>query len=304
MTTCADLIEQTRRRLMGTTRDPMGQLAAAISDDTTTTLTMDHMPSTVQAGAVLAIDLELLYVWDVASNTVTVERGFGGSTAAAHVDGSRVYVNPRFSAFSILEAINVELDQLCSPDDGLYAVTSSEVTFQAAITTYDATGTAAGDSYTGPSVNSVLRVSCSVPGPSKDWPELRRWKVHYDADTTNFPSGVSVQLRGDAPVPGQNLQITYATDFVHLAALSDNVATTGLSSKCYDLPGLGAAMILAGGLEVGRNFAQAQGDTRRAQEVPPNAQRAGYAVWAAERARRVRAEASRLASSYPPRRQV
>ena len=60
---------------------------------------------------------------------------------------------------------------------------------------------------------------------------------------------------------------------------------------------LGAGLRLTGVREVSRNFFDAQGGTRRASEVPPNTQLAGYQALARERARRIRAEAQKLRSS-------
>src|ERR1035438_2362768 len=69
---------------------------------------------------VIAIDLELFYVQAVSSYTTggpayaTVVPGYLGSTPAPHYNGALVYLNPRFSYFDIMQAINDDLSDLCS----------------------------------------------------------------------------------------------------------------------------------------------------------------------------------------------
>jgi hypothetical protein len=198
--------------------------------------------------------------------------------------------------------LNTEIDTLCSPENGLYAVQASEVTYNSSINTYDVTGTATGGTYSGMPVNNILRVLYSTTGPSRDWPEAKGWRPRFDADPTTFPSSVSIELGGNVPESGRTLRIVYSTDFSHFTDLTTTCSAVGLSTSMEDLPTLGAAMKLAGIREVARNFTEAQGDTRRASEVPPNAQRAGYAAIALERQRRIRDEAMKLTTTYPPRR--
>lgn len=66
-----------------------GTLGAAISSTTATSVTMTAGHS-VEAGHTLLIDSEQLYVTAVATNTLTVERGVNGTTAATHSNGATV----------------------------------------------------------------------------------------------------------------------------------------------------------------------------------------------------------------------
>lgn len=74
-----------------TVRTPLGdvvQLNGAINSSVTTvTLDPDHG---VDPGEVLAVDSEQLYVVAVSENTLTVERGVNGTTAASHSDNADV----------------------------------------------------------------------------------------------------------------------------------------------------------------------------------------------------------------------
>lgn len=67
----------------------VGTLAAAISSTTATTLTMTTGHG-VKTGHTLRIDDEQLYVTGIEADTVTVERGVNGTTAATHANGAAV----------------------------------------------------------------------------------------------------------------------------------------------------------------------------------------------------------------------
>lgn len=293
MTTCADLVNDTRRLLFSGKRETLNKLNGEISSTTVTALTLANDPGPIQAGAYLSIDLEIMYVWSVSTRTVTVERGMLGTTADTHVDGSIIYVNSQFPAFSIFSAINDDLNDLSSPENGLYKVTSVEVTYNPAVQGYDIT-----DSDT---ILNILAVRANIPGPSNDWVPLTAWRYNSQANTTDFPSGNSLTLF-QAGSPGLAVRVTYSSPFTTFSSLTDNVTTTGLPATAYDLPPLGAGMRLVGVREVKRNFDESQGDTRRASEVPPNAQMAGYQALARERQRRLKAEAAQLANTWPYRR--
>lgn len=66
-----------------------GTLGAAVSSTTATsvTLTTGH---TVETGNTLLVDSEQVYVTAVAGNTITVQRGVNGTTAATHSNGATV----------------------------------------------------------------------------------------------------------------------------------------------------------------------------------------------------------------------
>jgi len=289
MTTAQDLVEEVRRYLFAGQRETLNLLSSNPSNsDTTLTFSNDLGP--LVAGTYLSIDLEIMYVWSVstASKTATVQRGMLGSTAVSHTAGTIVYVNSKFPTFSIFTEINNDINDLSSPTNGLYAVGTVDVTYNPSVQGYDLNA----------SVIDVLSVTAQTVGPSKEWVQLGNWRLDPNAQTATFPSGQSITLYqgGD---PGRTVRITYSKPFTAFSALTDNLSTTGMAASMADIPPLGAAMRLAGVREVKRNFTESQGDTRRASEVPPNAQVAGMTVLMRERARRIKAEAARLASSWP-----
>lgn len=68
----------------GTWPDTGASLGAAITSTTATTLTASD-GTRLEVGMVLKIDSEYLYVDGISTNTITIGRGFNGSTAATHL---------------------------------------------------------------------------------------------------------------------------------------------------------------------------------------------------------------------------
>src|SRR5688500_11601773 len=109
-TTLADLIAETQRHLTNYQRPAMNRLDELVTAESTT-LKFEFDSAQMQAGHMLEIDLELVYVWSVdkSSKTATVERAQMGSRAAAHSAGAVVKLNPKFPDFAIAKAINDDL---------------------------------------------------------------------------------------------------------------------------------------------------------------------------------------------------
>lgn len=285
----AQVVADTRRRVLGPTREELDRLNGALTA-AADQLTVTYGRSGIQQGSVLAVGLELMYVWDVSSTTVTVERGYAGSTARAHDDNQIVYVNSRVAPFDAAQAVNEELDDLSSPDAGLYAVETTTVTFNAARQGYDLDAD---------DILTILEVHADTP-TGQDWPKLKpdQYRFQREADLSDFASGFAFQIL-DGAYPGREVLVTYATPFSHASNLTDDIeVTTGLHREAHDILSLGAAARLVTAGEVARNDPHTQGDTRRSEEVPPGA------VWGSARAllslrdRRVNAERSRLVQSW------
>lgn len=287
--TFADLIERTRRHLYTETRDQRNRLTGALTSNATT-LAVDFDLNGIQPGAILAIDLEELYVWSVTASNIEVARGHNGSTAATHAAGSMIYVNPKHSTFAISAALNDDIIDLSSPANGLYRVARTAITYDAAIGGYDLGVTDFID---------LIEVAFDINDASRQWPTIPRadWRIKRNMPTATFASGTMLSLNTYAE-PGRPLNIVYKAPFVTLSALADDVDDTGLPSTALDLPPLGAAINLTVGAEVARNFLS-QGETRRSQEVPPGARLGEMRGLAAQRATRISAESARLYAQYP-----
>ena len=290
-TTLADLIERTRRHLYTEVRDEIDRLAQGIDADDTT-LTVDFGRAGVKDGAVLSIGLEELLVWSVSGATVTVERGFNGTTAAAHDSGDLIRVNPKHTDAAIAGALNDDLADLSTPANGLYGVGTVELTYQAGTHTYGLTGVS--------TAIGILEVSFDANDGTGRWPVLspRDWRLGRAMETDDYSTGLALTL-DVAAQPGRQLRVVYAKPFTALTALAhDVVVVGGLPATAVDIPPMGAAMRLTDGGEVARNFLH-QGDTRRAGEVPAQARGASSRTLAARRRERIGAERSRLYRQYP-----
>lgn len=290
MTTTLDLIERTRRHLYsGETRDERDRLSAAITSGATG-LGITYGRASVQPGATLGIDLEELYVWDVSGTNVAVSRGEGGSTAAAHDNAAVIHVNPRFSAYSVLQAINDELLALASA--GLYRIRTVALTYQGGTDAYNLTGVT--------DVIDVLGVDFDYDDGSGRWSTLPRsmWNLRRDMPTATFASGLSLTVNGVVAY-GQAVRVAYKAPYATLATLVDDVETvSGLQASAHDIVPLGAAIRLTVGSEVARNSLD-QYDTRRADEVPAGARLGQMRAMAALRAQRIADEAARLYALRP-----
>jgi hypothetical protein len=294
-TTALDLVNETLNHLHATHRDPLNKLNGSL-DTSTTTVTLTYDLASIATGALISIDLELMYVWEVqnaATKTVTVQRAYGGSTAATHADGALVTVNPKFSAFHVLNRINDDLDDLSA--NGLFAIETDVLTYSSAIQGYELTPTA--------SVIEVLQVKYDEPGPGKFWPEITNYKLRRASDTDDFSSGLAIVLY-EGGQDGSPVRVTYAAPFTHLSALNTAISTSGLPTTAYDLPPLGAAQRLQAFREGQRNFNEAQPAPRRSSEVPPGAQFQAVRGLQQIRRDRIRVEASRLRKAWPTRKRI
>jgi hypothetical protein len=293
--TLSSLISQTLRRVQPGQQVEALTLNGAYVAGATSLVVSDPagtiLPS-LRPETVVSIDLELMYVQAVSGTTVTVVPGYLGSLPANHASGEMVYLNPRFSAFDIMQAINDDLNDLCSPENNLYQVNSVELTYNPATAGYDLTGVT--------NLIDILSIQQKQPYPVGYWVPFPRskWTLTAGADTTSFPSGYALRLN-EGGYPGMPFRVTYKSAFSPFVNLTDDAtAVCGLSNTMYDLPPLGAMVAMVAPREVKRNQIDSAPDSRRATEVPPGAVMNSVAQVLALRARRINAEASRLKQLY------
>lgn len=295
MATLNTLIQQVLRRVQPGQQIEALTLSGSYTANATSFVVNDPsgtiLPS-LRPETVLAIDLELFYVENVASTTVTVVPGYLGSTPANHSSGALVYLNPRFSQFDIMQAINDDMNDLCSPENGLYKVSSVEITYNPSTIGYDLTGVT--------NLIEVLSIQQRQPYPTNYWVPFPRskWTVTASADLTDFPSGYALRLNKSG-YPGMPFRVTYKTVFSPFVNLTDDATTVaGLSSTMYDLPPLGAMVAIVAPREVKRNQIDSAPDSRRATEVPAGAVMNSIGQALALRQRRINSEAGRLQQLY------
>jgi len=292
MTTGNDWIGTTRSYLMNGYAENRNKLAVAYTAGGST-LTFSYTPDGIRAGARLSIGLNTFYVWSVENQVAHVSGGEDGSIDANAAVGSIVRVAPRFTDDEIWKALSGDLNDLSSPSSGLFGIGTVDLTYNAIVNGYDL----------GPvsdSLLSIYEVKYLTPGPQLDNPRIHTngWRLNRNAITTQFPSGLSMQLFEPA-YPGYNLRVVYRSLLTMPTTTLANVSSSGLLPSAQDLPPIGAAIRLMSGREIKRNFTEGQGDTRRASEVPPGAIMQSSRNLQILRQQRIAAEAARLDALYP-----
>lgn len=298
--TFSTLISDTERHLLAGDRDQLNQLASDLSP-TDTSVSFGFDLQGIQPGAYVAVDLEVMYVWDVndTARTATVQRGMVGSTPATHTNGTVISANPKFSKYDIANAVNMEIRDLSSPPNGLWQVKNFIVTTKPVQKTYEIPAAAT-------DLLDILEVRYQPPGPELRWDRI--WgdqitvmrQMPQTGSTVTFPTtGMGFRIEKTL-YPGRQMTVRYAAPFQELVDLDDDVMTvSGLTQSQLDIPPLGAAARLMGVREAKRTFAEAEVDTRRASETPPGAAARAAQTLLALLNERIRTEYMRLIQTWP-----
>jgi hypothetical protein len=289
MTTAATLIDRTLRQLLSGTVEARNKLATTINSSATSVTTTYALES-LRAGQVFEIESEMFYIWeaDSASKTLTVQRGYNGTTAAAHTAGAIITASPRFPRAQVLEAINDELMDLSSPMNGLFQVKTLDYTYNGNDRMINLTG-----------VTSMIDLlGVSVRYQNDDYPVARKVKLVRDLPTDDFASGFAIKF--DQNVYPGRLRIVYKAAYSGATSESTDInSTCGVQESITDIVTIGTQIRLMAPREVKRNFTESQGDTRRAEEVGAGAITASISNLKQLRKDRITAEAARLARAYP-----
>lgn len=304
MSLLSDLVTETQRRALSGLREETSLLGeSTVAGATSLSLQSGQTLGAIQAGAIVEIDYELFFVTAAASpQSITVTPGYEGSTEAAHTAGALVRVNPRFPAVDVIRAINEEIDALSSPTNGLYQMLEVTLTYSPVLVGYDLTDTVTGQPVDPDSIIDIWQVRAHDYGPYQAWPVIppHAYKLQRNADTTVFPSGLALELYQPG-FPGRPLRVQYKARYATpLVGPGDDVqAVTGLQPTAHDIPVIGAAYRLMNWRELKRSFSEAQGEPRRAQEVPVGASLTAMKGLQQLRHDRIDGERARLDRQYP-----
>jgi len=288
-------IDQTRDMLLsGYVEELDLVIAPAITDGTSTTLSVQGLANGIAKGVVIEVGSELMYVTAVSGGSVSVIRGYAGSTASStgHAVDSLVRVSPKFPTHRIIQALNDDLADLSTPEQGLFQMKTTSFTYNAGVDGYNLTG------LSNESVQSIYSVTYADAGSEASEPEVMNWRLKRNRDTASFSSGMALILYTGA-WPGQKVTVSYKSPLASITDASTARSATGLQSTAYDLPPLGAAMALMTTTPIRREFLDAEGTSRIADEVPAGAISASFRDLMGRRRARVQAESARLASMYP-----
>lgn len=289
MSTAGALLDRVARQLLSGTIEERNKLATSVDSDDTS-FVLSYELGALRVGAVFEIDSELCYVWEatVGSKTLVVERGYAGTTATSHTAGAIITINPRFPKAQMLDALNQDIDDLSSPANGLFRVVTQDVTYNGSDRQVNLTSAS----------NVIDLIDVRLRYLADDFPAIRRVRLARDLPTADFASGYALTF--DESVMAGTLRVRYKAPFTRVSALTDNIQSAAyIPVNMEDILEMGVMSRMLSMREIKRNFIESQGDTRRADEVPPGAMRDSFSNILRLRRDRIVAEAARLARQYP-----
>lgn len=289
MSTVNSLLDRVQRGLLSGVVEERNKLASSVNS-TDTSFVMTYELNGLRPGTIFEVGTELVYIWQATTGTktLTVERGYMGTTPASHSSGALVTLNPRFPRSQMFDAFQQDVDDLSSPMHGLFRVVSVNIPYNGSDRQIDLTG----------ATNVIDLLDVRLRYLSDDFPVLRNVRLQRDLPTADFPSGFALVF--DEGTIAGTLRVRYKTPFTRATDLTSDVQTVcGVPVGMEDILEMGVAARLLSTREVKRNFIEAQGDTRRAEEVQSGAMQGSHQNMLRMRRDRIIAEAAKLARQYP-----
>jgi len=289
MSTAGAVLTRASRQLLSGTVEERNKLATTVtSADTSIVLSYDL--GGFREGSVIEIESELMYVWEssTATKTLTVQRGYDGTTAVAHTNGVLATVNPRFPRQQMLDSLNSDIDDLSSTMNGLFRVVAQDISYNGSDRQINLTS--------GAGIIDLLDVRLRYL--ADDYPVIRKVRLQRNLPTADFASGFAIVF--DEPVMAGSLRVVTKREFTRASSESSDLQTACfVPQSCEDILEMGVLLRMMNGREIKRNFIESQGDTRRSDEVPAGATRDSLTNIQRLRRERIIAEAARLKQQYP-----
>jgi len=289
MTTVATVLNRASRQMLAGAVEERNKLATSL-DSSATSVVATYDLGGLRTGSVFEIESELLYVWDAnpATKTLTVERGYAGTTATSHTSGAILTLSPRFPRAQMLDAVNAELDDLSSTMNGLFRVVTVDLTYNGSDRQINITSSG--------TVLELLDVRLRYL--ADEHPVIHGVRLQTGLPTTDFASGNTLVFDDD--IMAGTVRVRYKAPFVRATSESSDLTTDCfLPTTCDDIVETGVMLRMMNAREIKRNFIESQGDTRRPDEVPPGAIRDSATSLVRLRRERIIAEAARLKAQYP-----
>lgn len=227
MTTVAQLIDQCSSLLHSHTG--VVEMSTFLTSSVTSSATEIEVahPRRVNQG-IIEVDNELMLVSDQGvTSTVSIfpgQRGFMGTTAAAHSVNARVINDPLIPRHRLFEEIQSTIRQL----DDLYQVKTTELTSSATVNTFEIPA----------EVVRILKVQYETIGPSKEWITVNSYVMDPNAD---FATGKALTLHANGCIyPGRRIQVTYQAALGVPVATTDSLETLGIPAEMHDVLRYGA----------------------------------------------------------------
>jgi hypothetical protein len=289
MSTAGAVLTRASRQLLSGTVEERNKLATTVtSADTSIVLSYDL--GGFREGSIIEIESELMYVWEsaTATKTLTVQRGYDGTTAVAHTNGVLATVNPRFPRQQMLDSLNSDIDDLSSTMNGLFRVVAQDITYNGSdrqINLTSATGI-------------IDLIDVRLRYLADDYPVIRKVRLQRNLPTADFASGFAIVF--DEPVMAGSLRVVTKREFTRASSESSDLQSACfVPQSCEDILEMGVLLRMMNGREIKRNFIESQGDTRRSDEVPAGSTRDSLTNIQRLRRERIIAEAARLKQQYP-----
>jgi len=289
MSTAGELLNRASRQLLSGTVEERNKLATTVTA-AGTSIVLSYDIGGFRAGSVMEIESELMYIWEAAAatKTLTVQRGFDGTTAAAHTAGVLATVAPRFPRQQMLDALNNDIDDLSSTVNGLFRVVAQDISYNGTNRQINLTS----------ATNVIDLLDVRLRFLSTDFPIIRKVRLQRNLPTSDFASGMAIVF--DEPVMAGTLRVVTKREFTRASSESSDIQTVCfVPLTCEDILEMGVILRMMNGREIKRNFIESQGDTRRSDEVPAGATRDSLTNIQRLRRERIVAEAARLKQQYP-----
>jgi hypothetical protein len=287
--TLGSVIDQITDLLLGFSSDtPMyGTLDGTIQDDDLTMRLV--LPSQSQPQGLVEVDQELIQIisFDSGTGIATIPawgRAQKGSTATAHLTGTKVTVNPRWPRARVASVINQVVAASCPPLFGVARTTLDTAPF-----TYE---------YALPAgTRNLIKVEL-LPWSSTiyDWMPIRNCYIKRDTGSPVLHLDPNLTLIGDHEV-----RVTVATNPVALANESDPWTNTGLAESAIGAIIAGTIPMLVSTSELSRQQLTAIEVSERATLVPATSGVTVARFYQQLYQTRLDSEATRLRQEYPIR---
>lgn len=289
MSTAGALITRASRQLLSGTVEERNKLATTVTS-ADTSIVLEYDLGGFREGSVIEIESELMYVWEsaTATKTLEVQRGFDGTTAVAHTAGALAIVNPRFPRQQMFDALNADVDDLSSTVNGLFRVVAQDISYNGTNRQINLTSAT--------KVIDLLDVRLRYL--STDFLVIRKVRLQRDLPTADFASGLAIVF--DQPVMAGTLRVVTKREFTRASTETSDMQTVCFVPETFeDILEMGVILRMMNGREIKRNFIESQGDTRRSDEVPAGSTRDSLTNIQRLRRERIVSEAARLKQQYP-----
>ena len=296
-TTVGSLVKRVRRQLHSGGRNEYNRLDGGINASVSTVVFEFGLVNSMQVGAVINVDLELMRVVsvDTTAKSATVIRGWLDTEAVAHLDDAEVIINPRFSLIDIYDAMIEEIEswgpQLYKVDGDQFDVEIGTETLELPAVWASCFGV----------VSAMRQPEADWVGASTAWPDVQ---FRLQRGTTAWTDGASssgLLLRFPESLNAVKLFVSVAMPYVAgTPALTDDlVDDLGIPMSMLDVLAMGTKLRIVQDGEWARTARSAQDDSRRAEELQPGQTFAPIQFGVITYKNRKQEEINKLRAQYP-----